>query len=300
MPVVRKTETDSEIKINHRLYIDNIDWVLDKGKCKKCDICATVCPKEAISVEWVKDEDTGEDALKFLIDESKCVFCEVCVPFCPSNAISIFYNGEKKNILVNSEGLPLFPEKFTVDATKCPKDCTECEKECPADAIKVTTPNKVEFFEDKCLRCPSCELACPVSTIKVNPVFFGTMEIDQVICSTDCKSLAQTIDGTSKAPVCVEACPTNAMVYDAGKKQVNIDSRVCIYCGACTNACRDEGALTLKRTRIMRKSDDVSFSSAWDFALQNLAGMRAAFVDHEGRVRDRIVSMLKEDEKVIE
>jgi len=300
MPVTRKIETEDSLKLNYRIYVDNIDFVLDKKKCKKCDICAVVCPKEAITVGWVKNEDTGVDELKFQIDENKCVFCEVCAAFCPSNAISLFYNGEPKRILRENKGLPELLDKFSVDATKCPKDCVACEKACPTGAVKVPAPNKVEFFDEKCLRCPSCELVCPVGTIHVKPMLLGTISVNPEICKKSCKSLAETQAGTARAPACAEACPTKAITYDQKTGRVNVDSRICIYCGACTNACRDEGAISMKRTRVARKHSDDSFSSAWDFSVQKLAGAQASFVDHEERVRNRIVSMLGEEEGVIE
>jgi NADP-reducing hydrogenase subunit HndC len=54
--------------------------IIDKEKCKKCSLCAKVCPVSAIS-GVVKETP-------FEIDQSKCIKCGACIEKCPFGAIS--------------------------------------------------------------------------------------------------------------------------------------------------------------------------------------------------------------------
>ena len=52
--------------------------VIDKDKCKGCDLCKKVCPVSAIS---------GEPGKVHEIDQSKCIKCRTCLQKCPFKAI---------------------------------------------------------------------------------------------------------------------------------------------------------------------------------------------------------------------
>lgn len=52
--------------------------VVDTEKCVECDICADVCPADAISVNG-----------KAEIDHKKCTGCGACVDECSQDAISL-------------------------------------------------------------------------------------------------------------------------------------------------------------------------------------------------------------------
>ncbi|MBW3138028.1 4Fe-4S dicluster domain-containing protein [Ferrimonas balearica] len=49
--------------------------------CRQCDVCMTVCPQQAISV----NETTGAR----VVDESLCVGCGYCADHCPQQVITI-------------------------------------------------------------------------------------------------------------------------------------------------------------------------------------------------------------------
>lgn len=57
---------------------------IDERLCKKCNICKTACPEDAITI----NKETSK------IDWAKCVKCFCCHEVCPHNAIEV-----KKNIL---------------------------------------------------------------------------------------------------------------------------------------------------------------------------------------------------------
>ncbi|MHA2059993.1 MAG: 4Fe-4S binding protein, partial [Candidatus Ranarchaeia archaeon] len=59
---------EAEIHVDLPLYILPLRLSWDKNICVGCDICAAICPKEAIEVE---------DS-KVTIDSDKCVLCGLC------------------------------------------------------------------------------------------------------------------------------------------------------------------------------------------------------------------------------
>ncbi|MBE3550397.1 MAG: 4Fe-4S binding protein [Brockia lithotrophica] len=54
--------------------------------CDSCDVCARVCPTEALS--W--RSRSGEAAL--VLDEERCLGCEKCAVLCPRKAIAVRWN----------------------------------------------------------------------------------------------------------------------------------------------------------------------------------------------------------------
>lgn len=67
--------------------ISSVGIKLDDSYCGRCDICRSLCPYEAISV----DSETGE----FKINVEKCQFCGICYSACPVEAIEMVYYNDK-------------------------------------------------------------------------------------------------------------------------------------------------------------------------------------------------------------
>jgi 4Fe-4S ferredoxin len=271
---LKKMETSEQIALRLPLYVNEVLLTLDKKTCIKCDICSKVCPKEAVKVSVV------DEKLEIEIDKDKCVLCGVCVPFCPVGALDIQVDKQSKNILALHEGLPTFPEKILIDERKCPEDCRKCEEACPVEAIKVKGPKKVEVNKKICMRCPICLDACEDGAITVNPIFFGSIEINTDKCPKDCD-------------LCVQVCPTKAIEMGENKK-VSVKDRYCIFCGACTNIC-PEKAIDMRRTRVLHGE---GFSSSWNFALEKLTSVRSVYLDHDDRARKRLVELIEESRVV--
>ncbi len=90
---------------------------LDKGLCLKCDICAKVCPRDAVTII------PGEGDLDITIDPRLCLMCEICAHFCPVAAVTLSYNGEVKTIMADHQGLAPFLPKIDMDKSRCPLPC---------------------------------------------------------------------------------------------------------------------------------------------------------------------------------
>ena len=55
----------------------NIDRIL----CKKCGICAFVCPKQVFKFNELKGPQ--------VVNPDDCIFCDMCIMMCPDMAIDI-------------------------------------------------------------------------------------------------------------------------------------------------------------------------------------------------------------------
>jgi Pyruvate/2-oxoacid:ferredoxin oxidoreductase delta subunit len=279
-PRVIKRETDSFLELTLRLFVDTVKLHLDKGLCIKCDICAKVCPREAVTII------PGEGALDITIDPRLCLMCEICAHFCPVAAVTLSYNGEVKTIMADHQGLAPFLPKIDMDKSRCPLPCppqpegeehwcrqqlqlvpndlTECPKQChkcltacPRQAIALDeAADQTKPEPDLCLRCTQCLTVCEFEAIVVNPQFRGRLVIDDQKCPADCVK-------------CVELCPVKAIVREDERVWLKVDN--CAYCGVCVNICDDE-AIALVREEVVAESGE--FSQAWATAVQKLVENR--------------------------
>ena len=275
-PRVIRRQTDTYIELYLRMFVDTVELRLDKAVCIKCDICARVCPREAVRII------PGENDLDITIDPRLCLLCEICAHFCPVGAVTLTYNGAAKTIMADNRGLapflpkiakeqgrclspcPLVPEGEThwcrrqlqlVDnlLEECPKQCQKCLDACPRQAIGwdeaagQTLPRP-----DLCLRCAQCLQVCEFEALAVNPQFRGRLVIDDRKCPPDCVR-------------CIDLCPVKAIVREGERVFLKLDT--CSYCGVCVNIC-DEEAITLIREEVVAEAGE--FSQAWETAVGKL------------------------------
>ncbi|MBI1851664.1 MAG: NADH-quinone oxidoreductase subunit I [Planctomycetes bacterium] len=92
----------------HRLNRDSDGRV----KCVACDMCATACPANCISIvgqpsPWPDREKMPET---FEINLLRCIFCGFCEEACPEDAIELtgihdFASDSRENMIIDREGL---------------------------------------------------------------------------------------------------------------------------------------------------------------------------------------------------
>ena len=70
-----------------------VNVVIKPERCKGCELCITVCPKNVLALDDVEVNVQGYHAAK-VVDEEACVGCIGCALMCPECAIEIFKEKE--------------------------------------------------------------------------------------------------------------------------------------------------------------------------------------------------------------
>lgn len=279
---LQKTENENQLLIERILHAKHYSLVVDKSLCVGCEICKTVCPREAIKITKI-DKKSGERAQKprIDIDPEKCHYCGICNSICPFGAIKVYVDDKNVLSVVEKESFPELIREIKVDTKKCDSACSEYEKACPLNLITVTfhssdgkeIKNRSELAEkekenlkaeinirqESCPCCRLCELKGPANAIVVKPIFNGMLKINEEKCPEGCQD-------------CLSVCPiTGALYLSEDEEKVKVNELFCVYCGACRNVCPVEGALELQRTSIRHTPIK---SGAWNKALEKLASTK--------------------------
>jgi len=281
---IRKQKKNGGLILEQRYLTKTKRLELNRERCFGCGICATVCPKEAMTLSEASiEEGRLTNRPEVDIDPEKCVLCGTCVVFCPSNALEATTEGEKCISVVEYEVMPTLRKLIEVDSDRCDISCElKCQEICPVEAIHVETKmdrgvtriTNVGVDEELCFYCKQCEAACPFNLIEVTKPFEGEVEINVERCPEGCR-------------VCVDACPSDALSLGDDEKP-EIDQEFCILCSACEKVC-PEDAIHVHRTSIA--CSDVR-SGAWFAALEKLTSTDVLMRElgrKAGRRRNEIV-----------
>jgi 4Fe-4S ferredoxin len=252
-------------RIERHLYTKHFSLFLNKKRCISCEICKTICPREAIDFEIKTLGAIVESKIaKLKIDETKCMFCGICVSLCPTGALNLEINGKKFIPVQDKECFPNLIRDIIVNEKKCPSNCIKCEKVCPFELIKVEKSNdeksvKVNIKKENCPACRICEIECPEGIIKLHRIFSGIIKIDKNECPKHCHN-------------CVDVCPIPQVLTLDDDNKVRVNDLFCIFCGTCQIVCPSEKALTLKRTRINVSNIR---SGTWNKTLEKLTSTKS-------------------------
>ncbi len=77
----------------------NFRPIIDSDICKRCEKCIEICPMEAIWHHWPHKDDDSDNFIA--IKEERCIGCGLCAHHCPKDAISMekVYNDEPEETL---------------------------------------------------------------------------------------------------------------------------------------------------------------------------------------------------------
>lgn len=143
------------------------------------------------------------------LDKELCIGCGICAAVCSKEAITL------SEALIEGGRLVRRPE-VDIDPEKCVL-CGTCVLFCPSNALHATTDG---------------EKYIPVVEYQAMPTLSKTIEVDSEKCDIDC------------GLKCKEACPIEAILIETCKVEdatritnVEVDERLCFFCGQCEVAC---------------------------------------------------------------
>ncbi len=62
--------------------------VFERDKCKGCELCVSVCPKNILALDTVTNKKGYFPAV--CTDEEACIGCASCAKICPDSIISVY------------------------------------------------------------------------------------------------------------------------------------------------------------------------------------------------------------------
>jgi len=244
------------------------ELVLKHEVCCGCGTCATVCPKEAISLsdaEVVDGRLTAKPRVD--IDADLCSFCGECVAMCPTHALGMTVNGEPEVPVIKGEAFPLLIRKVSINEQVLGESQdVDYIDNCPTGAIsadlrrdegeQVVAVENVTIDRDVCINCTHCMEEGPQGGFTITRPYRGRTSLNVALCPDECQA-------------CADVCPSRAITYDG--QRVRLDDRFCLYCGACERVCPVEGALRITRTGFLHTPIE---SGAWRNALEKLVSIK--------------------------
>ncbi len=196
--------------------------------------------------------------------------------------------------------------RFWFDNEIC-SDCEICSLVCPKEAVEIK--DKKKTMNDKCVLCGLCVNFCPLECI--NLTYNGEPKNEylekhmlpefpkkQAINNTEARKLYTgkhevTKDCPKGCEECVAACPINIITrFDSSRemKRIKVDESLCLYCGACKNAC-PYGLIKSSRTSIIHKGE--GYSNAWSRAIEKLTRTEGKSLYHNNNNLRKIIDMTK-------
>ena len=62
--------------------------IFDEDRCKGCELCTTVCPKNIVVMSKTRLNSKGFRPAE-IVDAEKCIGCAFCARMCPDTVIEV-------------------------------------------------------------------------------------------------------------------------------------------------------------------------------------------------------------------
>lgn len=227
--------------------------VINKSACIRCGFCAEVCPTEPKTLTCGENHFINEEftilphTRKYVIDDFLCIKCKKCLKECPIDG-----------------AIELDANKVYVNQNLC-ISCGKCIGVCPVKGalksiyidyleeqkkiIKITVDTLEEFItskEEELREFPDgkiiqIEMSFSQVWDKVSNILDDKELIfeiiDNAISRLKLRIIMWNTDNCNKCRLCVDECPTNAIIYNKDKNEVIRDENKCLRCSTCYQTC---------------------------------------------------------------
>lgn len=193
---------------------------------------------------------------KLILDREKCTGCGICLTVCPKEAIRRGPVGATEKKLSDAPAV-------LVDEKKC-SFCGVCVYLCPFGALELRINDEPILLVVEGGALPNLkfeEVKLAKDEGKTAKKFFeGEIIPHPEKCPGGCAT-------------CTLICPTEAIKIPKRKHpwdkppKIEVDQDKCILCGLCVTACPGEGALEIKRTKVLSEGE---YTEIWDRVVEKL------------------------------
>jgi len=248
--------------------------------CCGCGTCATVCPREAITLSEVVLAD-GRVVKKPQVDiDVTCSFCGECVALCPTHSLVMTVNGQEEVPVLKMEAFPFLIRRVSINQqvlaasrdvayiANCPRGAISADVVRDASG-EVESVGNVAIDRGKCVNCTHCMQEGPHGGFTIVKPYRGRTALDVTLCPAGCQA-------------CADVCPSRAITYDGTR--VHLDERFCLYCGACEKVCPAEGAVHITRAGFLHTPIE---SGAWRTALEKLVSVQEVVREFDVKNQER-------------
>ncbi len=63
---------------------------IDHARCKGCELCTTVCPKQIIVMDTTTLNAKGYHPANLFDPDDQCTGCAICAVICPDTCITVY------------------------------------------------------------------------------------------------------------------------------------------------------------------------------------------------------------------
>ncbi|MCX8172011.1 MAG: 4Fe-4S binding protein [Archaeoglobaceae archaeon] len=196
---------------------------------------------ERVTVEYPRERRRYSSNFRGLIglNHEKCISCFRCAHICPANAIQMtFYE----------KALP------GIDYTKC-IFCHFCVESCPSGALKATKIHDIAFARMEDMKLSASQIVRPPEIVREDATVVEYVidekgwrvvkkpEVDELYLETFFvpvkRRISTCVDPESclGCKICVDSCPTQALIAEVERNRLRIEMKKCTGCGICVRNC---------------------------------------------------------------
>ncbi len=166
-----------------------------------------------------------EEMVGVLVDTTRCIGCRACEVACgEQNGLlvpDVLNDGALESHRDTSDKQFMVVNKYETDKGNVfvKKQCMHCYQAgcaaaCPTEAMHKNSQGPVTWDGDKCIGCRYCMISCPFDIPKFE---YGEWNPKIVKCTLCFDRLE-----AGKKPACVEACPTDTLMFGSMVKNLEV------------------------------------------------------------------------------
>jgi Fe-S-cluster-containing dehydrogenase component len=172
-----------------------------------------------------QERHNPEEFVGILVDTTRCIGCRACEIACGEThdlvVPDVLSDGALEKVRKTSEKQWTVVNKFETEKGDVfvKRQCMHCYQAacataCPTEAMYKTQTGPVIWRGNKCIGCRFCMISCPFEMPKFEYHEWNPKLQKCTMCS---ERLAQ-----GQKPACVNACPTDALIFGTRKKNLEI------------------------------------------------------------------------------